>query len=133
MRREIRFRVWCKKHKKFLTEMSLYDYVWMDYNTAIEENKKYNIPGVSLREALLDNDHKFTVQQFSGVYDKNNKAIYEGDILELCTGQVGEVYFASGAFLIKNIDCLWCAVKDGVCEDYEIIGNIHENSELLKT
>lgn len=84
-------------------------------------------------EEYLKHDDK---NQFTGLLDKNEKEIYEGDIV--CGKMfydrdaepekiVGTVVFQDGAFQL-NID-------DMNVEHYfelEIIGNIHENPELLE-
>lgn len=67
-----------------------------------------------------------TVGQFTGLYDKNGKEIYEGDFDKYnCF-----VNYYRGAFILekKNSDS-WCLLS-GV-EDFEVIGNIYENADLL--
>ena len=64
-----------------------------------------------------------TVGQYTGLTDKSGKKIFEGDILSSEWGYKGEVgLFSIGYAFIK---CLFN-------EDCEIIGNIHDNPELLK-
>ena len=64
-----------------------------------------------------------TIGQFTGFYDKNKKEIYEGDIIKgLCRNWV--VFFQEGLFKTKVGQYL----LEG---EFEIIGNIHENPELL--
>lgn len=74
-----------------------------------------------------------TVGQFTSLYDKNGKEIYEGDILDF-NGLIIEVRFVRGVFaLLCNGD-----LDEELCGDCrtdlfaKIIGNIHDNPELLK-
>lgn len=88
-----------------------------------------------------------TVGQFTGLHDKNGKEIYEGDIVkwiltmpevgvnggyeEYETEEIGEIQWDAGALYLGE----YCAAGFAYdSEDYaEIIGNIHDNPELLKT
>lgn len=74
-----------------------------------------------------------TVGQFTGLYDKNQNEIYEGDILD-SNGLKIEVRFVRGVFaLLCNGD-----LDEELCGDCrtdlfaKIIGNIYDNPELLK-
>ena len=64
-----------------------------------------------------------TVGQYTGLTDKNGKKIFEGDILKSAWGYKGAVDFED--ILYAKGECLFN-------EECEIIGNIHDNPELLK-
>lgn len=77
---------------------------------------------------------KDTVGQFIGLFDKNGKKIFEGDIVDILTEneEIGVIAYDEGGFVVK---------ADGFCVDFhnningtdlEVIGNIHDNPELLK-
>lgn len=71
-----------------------------------------------------------TIGQFTGVLDKNGKEIYEGDILEIKDEGVvftKVVGFNNGMFGAGNYTLAFYG-EDNI----EIIGNIHDNPELLK-
>ncbi|MBE3116911.1 hypothetical protein IMZ68_06870 [Candidatus Bathyarchaeota archaeon] len=67
-----------------------------------------------------------TVEQFTGLLDKNGKEIYEGDIVLRDYGRPDDEQYKE---VISDIR-IDCAFDNDVV--YEIIGNIHENPELLK-
>lgn len=73
-----------------------------------------------------------TVGQYTGSIDKNRTKIFEGDIVRAIT-RLTEIYvevvtFKNGAFWYKN----WSWVKFGFkFEKTEVIGNIHDNPELI--
>ena len=92
-----------------------------------------------------------SIGQFTGLFDKNGKEIYEGDIVSKTTkngypdNRVGEIVFRNGLFGIKNEGCYGLPASILVSEsnwvdgnasgtsiyEYEIIGNVYDNPELL--
>ena len=91
-----------------------------------------------------DIDFVHILERPTGLRDKNGKLIFEGDIIKipdkwddygLMAGEQREVYFLAGGFRLKpkykyskNDRGYWLEDTD----DFEIIGNIHENPKLLE-
>ena len=82
-----------------------------------------------------------TVGQYTGLIDKNGRRIFEGDIIKIPddyeqyghnAGQLYAVYFAFGGFRLKpkfNKEARGYWLEDD--GEVEVIGNIHDNPELL--
>jgi uncharacterized phage protein (TIGR01671 family) len=86
------------------------------------------------------------LMQYTGFKDKNDKEIYEGDIVyfndfayDRTGGHVGDnilngkVYFDSGMWLIETSKGHY-SLCDSILndEELEIVGNIYQNEEMLK-
>ena len=75
-----------------------------------------------------------TVGQYTGLTDKNGKKIFEGDILsyieEIETRSKGKETL-KGIYEVKFDYCGFSPLDCLACNHLEIIGNIHDNPELL--
>ena len=78
-----------------------------------------------------------TVGQFTGLYDKNGKEIFEGDVVSIAENE--DKSFSGGLILFDEDLYAYVIHKNNGGWDYinelkyiEIIGNIHENPELLE-
>jgi len=123
--RELKFRVWDRKETEWLalgatgidcSNGKLVDYEYEGVTKANQEN--------------------YIVEQFTGLKDKNGKEIYEGDILDVSS------VFVKPKKMIVNFSEMACGFEPfangcpdcyfPVGKDVEVIGNIHENPELLE-
>ena len=118
MNREIKFRVWHNRANKMLESGS---------NRQIFSWK--------------DEGQDIAIMQFTGLHDKNGKEIYEGDIL-LSLSWGAKSRNKRPYHIVEWFKTGWKAVGyNGEIEvrpdldvknDFEVIGNIYENPELLK-
>ena len=114
MNREIKFRVWDKFQKKFLSYPCYFNHKNFNEFTAFDRYFK------------CDED-ECIVQQYTGLKDKNGKEIYEGDILLDDAKIPLECFYDNGKFMagISYASQEWFS-------ECESIGNIFENKDLLK-
>lgn len=136
MSREIKFRVWDNKLKRYwfksddYTNVDKIGYYGDYYRSLVEDffNSFFDVQEFD----------RFVLEQYTGLKDKDGKEIYEGDIIQL----KGSPY----VYCIEWFDYYWSINDYGKLgyQDYEpqplnhcvyesskVIGNINENPELL--
>jgi len=119
--RELKFRVWDDEQKKF---------------------EYFELHNITIPDRLLI-QHKFLVQQYTGLIDKNGVEIYEGDILTY-TSSNGLDYEAPVVFSTTTLAYVLDTSGRHLFDDkygdyldlhkdreYTVVGNIFENPELL--
>ena len=132
MKREIKFRA-LKKHTK----------EWAIGNLVTHSNDTYIAYGSVNDKPLLVEVLDKTVGQYTGLKDRDGKEIYEDDIVRFISWineynpeeivVVRPVKFENGCFSPHptHEEC-----EDGYyswgLKDFEVIGNIHQNPELIK-
>jgi hypothetical protein len=112
-------------------------------STCYYEKCPYRITGVCEHGHFSVPVKRGTVGQFTGLYDVNSKEIYEGDIL-VADGDDGrhggkqyfQIMYGEGSGTVGfSPHCItgdYSSVHYEVWDKGEVIGNIHENPELLK-
>ena len=103
-------------------------------HSIIYGGEKETDPSVGLDKWVVYTD---TLGQFTGLTDKNGKKIFEGDIVQCvrthCDGEemIGHITFHDCCFCVKEKKSINQPAMD-LCGDFEVIGNIHDNPELLE-
>lgn len=142
MSREIKFRGWLKSRWEGDEDANkMYYDIQNSYDT-LGDVKPYD-PMTDFKEWI--DDDIAVVEQYTGLKDKNDKEIYEGDIVKQL------MYVLEGKECITTWVVRWnnnefcydlhrvsgalygdSMMSSGDAKDYEVIGNIHENPELLE-
>jgi len=125
MTREIKFRAWYDGHMVSPDHIDREGYGWWTENS---------IP-------VRSNN----IMQFTGLQDKNGGDIYEGDIIALDPDYARSICADQNPCLVGFNDSCWCYGRRKYdarlmnsylwmsVERCKVIGNIHENPELLET
>jgi uncharacterized phage protein (TIGR01671 family) len=146
--REIKFRAYDKKNKKWLHGYG-YD------REGCSMWGEVILTGSWLSEVKLEDLNDIEIQQYTGLKDKKGVEIYEGDILiftkkNFANGEKNAysndpvaVKFSRGDFVCYNPNCcdickdsMGCisTLDEALCvgEGGEVVGNIYEHPELLE-
>ena len=120
--RELKFRVWDEEERRML---------YSKFSVELSEDGKFeNMLAVTENDGKVRISEHFILEQFTGRKDRNGKGIYEGDIIEWYDASVKK-----GTDPTKRHICRWSDIRRGFDDCFScgvIIGNIHENPELLK-
>lgn len=139
--RKLKFRIWDKKYSEYIEEKAHRDFTI------------YSLP-------MIPNEYQsdIVIEQYTGLKDRNGKEIYEGDIVASLTKSIEGVNPSFYSYLkgvVKYCEEDTRYYIDGSCErsdreilekvdltdvdnfvgnyyELEVIGNVHENPELLK-
>lgn len=150
MSREIEFRAWDKLNKKWIGKSNL-EYLCVCGDIVVLVKYKHDkgiIVPESCRQLTWNETKKLTIMQFTGLLDKNGKKIFEGDIIKHIKYEEirGDIQFSHGVFgaewihnkKFKSMVGGWGQkhnlkkLDDDTLNNFEVIGNVHQNPELLE-
>ena len=133
--RELKFRVWVKDEERYYDESDEESYMIVPNGNVTYTSEPYEEDGVWFTDTTSATSDVI-VEQYTGLKDKNGKEIYEGDIVTL-NGEWEEIEHDDCSIVTFENGCF--RVGDGYeneagsyLSDWRIIGNIHEDPELLE-
>ena len=118
--RELKFRIWSEEDKEYRSDIKVSDLV-ID---------KDGVPST-----IYSNEgDRFDIEQYTGLKDKNGKEIYEGDIVEYDWYVISDkpAYRTKEQVVFDDMGARLDTDRIRFCTNVEVIGNIHENPELLE-
>lgn len=154
--REIKFRAWDKKKKQMVYHDTDVDYDSYDGGTYLKLNLDGSLGGYihddggksGLWEHSVDIKDRFELMQYTGLKDKNGREIYEGDIVKIIVYPNALQKFPPKICEVRYSDRHWgwifyehkleqshnpITLPSGEDLIIEVIGNIHQNPELIWT
>lgn len=133
MSREIKYRAWLKEEEKMVNVET------MDFTDKSMQYLEKNeiIDAYLLRRMIFDD---VELMQYTGIKDKNGVEIYEGDIVLIRIDKTNILHktvvkFKHGTFIadiIGDNDYIYLFHFGFNKDDFEVVGNIYENPELLE-
>ena len=122
MQDRLRYRAWDKENKRYIygVEKGL-----QFYSTA------GNLRVMTLAE--IEESDKYDLEECTGIRDYLDRLIYEGDIIKIF-GQkiVATNLLQKQTIIVLNLLAITIVKKISCFKKYAVIGNIHENPELLE-
>ncbi|EOY5868550.1 YopX family protein [Campylobacter coli] len=137
------FRIWDNTEKRYLNEIELhkYDKSPVEAGATFTETDRIN------EVEFVKNKNDLEIELFTGYYDYKGNKIYIGDIIEclvFTNEKNSEIFYEIICFDMELGLCSKLSNGDGgylfdlrrhknnkTIEDVYVVGNIHENAELL--
>ena len=129
------FRIWDKTKEAFLKQEPTL--IKLDNERVIAGRiSRFYANTADIADMFIGNGNDLEIELWTGFYDSKGTKIYEGDILAHDNGYGIEyhtkVVFENRVFKIAIIEHPAVEIIEGLDTGFvEVVGNIHENTELL--
>ena len=140
----LKFRAWDKNNKRWMTP-EIEDYEESEIRLDLWGNLEFMLPWWEQgADAIytVDGSEMFEIMQSTGLKDKNGVEIYKGDIVRVTDDDESTDFSDGGIGTICGLDELYMWYIDGQVQNglfdisrqyyIEVIGNVHENPELME-
>ena len=124
--REIRFRAWSEDTHEMVQVVRLD----IKEGTIHYEN---GIKSINREQELGFWWKPYVLIQYTGLKDKNDVEIYEGDIVRYFKNELAVIVYQNGGVDIRSLSWRDCEPIQRRLGEIEVIGNIYENKDLLVT
>lgn len=133
MQDRYRYRVWDKLKKEFLSFVTFRRYSEPEFNYCSETKELW----------IKFNTDRYTIQQCTGLYDKNGTLIYEGDLIRYKIDEVepeweyteivwgGNEHYPAFDLKVHEFDCNGLAYIFNEGWIIEVINNIYEAKNII--
>lgn len=124
---KFKFRIWDKTKNEWLGASDKNSVTFRNFDLCGETLRMQQLP------VDIEDKNKYVIEEAVDFADDDGNSIYEGDIVESDGDEVGVITYCEGLWFIE-----WNSVGPSYLGDFslvfnpiQVIGNVHENPELV--